>query len=476
MKRNILKVLSLITALSLIFGIMQISVSAAGTTYKITNPYESVTHLLGNDGNHYKTNLHTHSTYSDATIPLTEMVKEHYSQDFDILGIADHGVIGKEWDEQPTLIPLYQYNPLIGNKQAHFTTEEYESIVAGTYSDGTNRTKTTGMNCVTGAIEGNMLVIQKNHVNGYFMNDKSTEGYLGDEGDFSTIIKMIEDAGGVSHINHPGDWLGSAKGELVYDEDGNVLYTPNGEEMTLGYQMATDPGNVQFFANFFRVYPSCLGIEVYNAFDRPTRTDRVLWDGLLKAIIPEGRNVWGFANNDAHTNEDVDTCFMDFILPEYSQANVRTAMENGTFFAVSRYEWGDRIGTTMEYPTVTGIVVDDEKDTITITAKNTDSIKWIADGVYIQEDTVSVNGVCTSTIKLQGHSDEISCYVRAELNGAGGRTLTQAFVCDDGNMKDLVNRTDKINLPAVDFITVFRKILKTIYSVFTGVIVPEISE
>jgi hypothetical protein len=476
MKRRILKVLSIVMALSMVFCLMQIPVSAATTTYEITNPYESVTHLLGNEDNHYKTNLHTHSTYSDATIPLTEMVKEHYSQDFDILGIADHGVIGKEWDEQPTLIPLYQYNPLIGNKQGHFTTEEYESIVNGTYSEGTSRTKTTGMNCVTGAIEGNMLVIQKNHVNGYFMNNDSTEGYLGDEGDFSTVIKMIEDAGGVSHINHPGDWLGSAKGELVYDEDGNVLYTPNGEEMTVGYQMATDPGNVQFFANFFRVYPSCLGIEVYNAFDRPTRTDRVLWDGLLKAIIPEGRNVWGFANNDAHTNEDVDTCFMDFILPEYSQANVRTAMENGTFFAVSRYDWGDRIGTTMEYPTVTSIAVDDVNDTITIIGKNTDTIKWIADGVIIQTDEISVNGVCMSTIKLQNHSEDISCYVRAELNGAGGRTLTQAFVCDDGNMDDLINRTDKMNLPPLDFITIFRRILKTIYSVFTGVVVPEISE
>jgi hypothetical protein len=167
---------------------------------------------------------------------------------------------------------------------------------------------------------------------------------------------------------------------------------------------------------------------------------------------------------------------MDFILPEYSQANVRTAMENGTFFAVSRYEWGDRIGTTMEYPTVTSIIVDDENDTITITGKNTNDIKWIADGVYIQEDTISVNGICTSTIKLQKHSDEISCYVRAELNGEGGRTLTQAFVCDDGNMKDLVNREDKINLPPVDFITVFRKILKTILNVFTGVVVPEISK
>ena len=191
-------------------------------------------------------------------------------------------------------------------------------------------------------------------------------------------------------------------------------------------------------------------------------------------IIPEGRNVWGFANNDAHTNEDVDTCFMDFVLPEYSEANVRTAMENGTFFAVSRYEWGDRIGTTVEYPTVTSIVVDDENDTITITGKNTDSIKWIADGITIQTESVSVNGLCVSTIKLQNHSEDISCYVRAELNGDGGTTLTQAFVCDDGNMDSLVNRTDKMNLPALDFVGAFRKLLKTVFEVFLNV-VPELN-
>ena len=474
MKRNSLKILSLFMALIMAFSLLQISVSAATVTYDITNPYESVAHLLGNEDNHYKTNLHTHSTYSDATIPLTEMVKEHYNQDFDILAMADHGVIGVEWNKAPTLIPLYQYNPLIGNKQEHFTDEEYEAILAGTYYEETSRTKSTGLQCVTGAIEGNMLVIQKNHVNGYFLDgNTTTEGFLGEEGDFDTIIRMIDEAGGLSHINHPGDWLGSANGELVYDEDGNVMYTPNGEEMTVGYQMATDPGNVQFFASFLRQYDSCLGIEVYNAFDRPTRTDRVLWDELLQVLIPEGRNVWGFANNDAHTNEDVDTCFMDFVLPEYSQANVRTAMENGTFFAVSRYEWGDRIATTMEYPTVTGIVVDDANDTITITAKNTDSIKWIADGVYIQEDTVSLNGVCVSTIKLQDYTGDISCYVRAELNGAGGRTLTQAFVCDDGNMEELINREDKISFPALDFVGFLRKMLKLVFSVFTNV-VPEL--
>ena len=62
------------------------------------------------------------------------------------------------------------------------------------------------------------------------------------------------------------------------------------------------------------------------------------------------------------------------------------------------------------------------------------------------------------------------------LAAVAGTTLTQAFVCDDGDMDSLINRTDKMNLPPLDFVTVFRRILKTIYSVFTGVVVPEISE
>ena len=75
MKRNIFKVLSLVIALSMVFGLMQLPASAATTGYKITNPYESVTALLGNEEKHYKTNLHTHSTYSDANDTMTDMVE-----------------------------------------------------------------------------------------------------------------------------------------------------------------------------------------------------------------------------------------------------------------------------------------------------------------------------------------------------------------------------------------------------------------
>ena len=438
MKKSFFKVISIMLVSVMLLSAVQISSFAAAVDYKITNPYESVAAYLGKDANHYKTNLHTHSTYSDATKTLAEMVKEHYNQNFDVLGFADHGVIGVEWDETPTLLPLYFYNYVLGYTQESLTTEEYDAIRAGTYAgDGVTRTKKTGLQCVTGAIEGNYLVAQKNHINGYFMNDNSTEGVMGEEGDFETMIRMIEDAGGISHINHPGDWLGSAG-----DPD-----------------IARDPGNVQFFARLLKKYDSCLGIEVYNSFDRPTSSDRILWDELLKVVIPEGRNVWGFGNNDAHYFDDIDTSFMDFVMPSFSQDNVRTAMENGTFFAVSRYEAGERIGEGDAYPQVTSIKVNEQDDTITITGKNCDAINWIADGNVIKETTTSVNGVVTSTIKLRQFSDDISCYVRAELEGEGGKTLTQAFVCDDGSMEDLSVTGPAVTTVPVDIIQLLRSII-----------------
>jgi hypothetical protein len=142
-------------------------------------------------------------------------------------------------------------------------------------------------------------------------------------------------------------------------------------------------------------------------------------------------------------------------------------MENGTFFAVSRYEAGERIATEDAYPTVTCIIVDDDADTITIIGKNTDQIKWIADGVTLQTDTVSTNGVVASTIKLANYSDDISCYVRAELNGKGGTTLTQAFVCDDGHMDEIVTK-GPYNPAPVDAVALIRSILKFLLRTITG--------
>lgn len=417
MKKRAFKILSSLMAMMILISSTAVAANAAVVDYEITNPYESVTEYLGNMDNHYKTNLHTHSTYSDADLDMVTMIEGFYDQDFDILAFSDHGVIGREWDRAPHLEPLYQYQIAMGKVQKHLTTPQYKSILAGTYqTEDALRTNQRGMQCVTNAIEANMLVVAKNHVNGYFT--EAFEGVWGEENDYETAVRRIHESGGVSHINHPGDWLKSANNPDI----------------------ARDPEKVEIFASIMRKYDSCLGIEALNAYDRPTRSDRILWDSLLQTIIPEGkRNVWGFSNSDAHNLKDIDTSFMDFILPSYSMDNVRTAMENGTFFSVSRYaknELGDDFVGTGAYPQVTDISVDEENDTISITGINCKAIEWVADGEVIKSETREENGEITTTIYLRSHSDDISCYVRAQLLGDGGICLTQPFICDDGNMKD----------------------------------------
>ena len=393
--------------------------------YKIINPYESVTALIENEENHYKTNLHTHSTYSDANDTMVDMIRTFYDLDFDILAFAEHGILGKEWDQDPSIIPLFLFQNLWHGKRIHPTTAQYRSIVNGTYRSKANtRTKKRGLQCVPDAIEANMFTLVKNHVNGYF-TDNSCEGIYGKENDFETPIRKIENSGGISHINHPTDWLQARK----YPD------------------CAKKPENVAFFADLLRRYHSCLGIEVLNMYDIPNRCDRELWDSLLMTLIPEGkRSVWGFANSDAHKTYEIDTAFMDFILPEYSLDNLRTAMENGTFFAQARYaknELGEDFVGVGELPKVVSLSVDEAAGTITVCGVNCKAIEWIADGEVIQSDVIDEDGGMSSTIVLDNYSDKISCYVRAQLKGNGGICMTQPFICDDGDMQRFAKAVDE---------------------------------
>ncbi len=384
--------------------------------YKITNPYAETAHLLKDKEYHYKTNLHTHSTYSDANFTMTEMIEEFYDRDFDILAMTEHGILGKAWDRDPSVIPLYLFQNLWHGKRKHPTSEQYHAMLDGSYKTKENRrTKKRGLMCVPDCIEANMFTLMKNHVNGYFTDD-ACEGICGKENDFEIPVKKIEKSGGLSHLNHPTDWLQCRKfPDCTENED-----------------------NIEFFADILRRYKSCLGIEVLNMFDRTNCSDRKLWDKLLAKLIPEGeRSVWGFANSDAHRTSEIDTSFMDFILPEYSLETLRHAMENGSFFSFSRYaknELGSDFKGVGAPSYVTDITVDEENGTISVTGNNCKTVEWIADGKIIKTDSVDKDGVITSTIKLCEHSDEISCYVRFQLKGTSGILMSQPFICDDGNM------------------------------------------
>ncbi len=378
--------------------------------FKIYSPYSEVDWKVWSS---YKGNLHTHSTASDAGTDFADMIEAHYARDYDILAMTDHGIINHGWNLPPKRT-VFSFQSII-KKPGYLTDERYHEILTGADRNG------RGMLDVKECIELNNAVITKSHVNGYFTD--VGQGKKGRENDFERPVKAVEASGGISHINHPGDWIES------YIDSSN----------------AKKPENVNFFADIFKKYATCLGMEVFNRIDIDTCADRILWDELLRTVIPFGRNVFGFGHSDAHLLSDIDSAFGTYVMKANTIADLRHCMETGAFFALSRYaksELGDNFTAYGDYPKVTRITVDDENDVISISGINFNKIQWIADGEIIAEG---------DTIHLREHSNEISCYVRAQLTGDGGVCLTQAFILDDGKLGQ--------NLP-IDEETKYRKFLE----------------
>lgn len=443
------KIVSLLLCACLLFS-LSVPVFAVEETgsvsYRITNPYADVTDLLGNKDNHYKSNLHTHSTVSDGHVTMPEMVMEHYKQNYDVLAMAEHGVIGKPWNEAPDRYWLMRiatfFNALSDGEDFYkrqFDTvpdDLYKGMTEGTYGFDENKNFTLtaegpfaeqsarvygrGMHCMTTGIELSAASVMQSHLNGYFCDwGAKISGLFSHEGDYEYFVKNVEKAGGVTVINHPGHYL-------------NCKSIP---------ENATDINQLFYFADIFNRYESCLGIETFNNSDNESINNRIFWDELLQYVIPYGkRNVFGFSNSDTHDFRRVDSEFMDFILPAYSQDNMRTAMETGSFFATGRlakkeYELGDGFQAQGPVPQVTALDVDDVNDIITVTAANAQRIEWVANGNVI-ETAVSQNekGETVSVIKLREHSDDITCYVRFQVFGPGGYCYSNPFICDDGDM------------------------------------------
>lgn len=166
--------------------------------FKIINPYAGVD---WDSWHHYKTNLHTHSTASDAQVDFSDMIKAYYDAGFDILAMTDHGVVNHGWNQKPRRIPVLSVSSII-KKPTWLSNEEYGAILDGTYK---NRGR--GMTDLRYGIEINTAVFTKAHVNGFFT--EYGQGLVGHENDFEGPVKGVAESGGLSVINHPGDWLES---------------------------------------------------------------------------------------------------------------------------------------------------------------------------------------------------------------------------------------------------------------------------
>lgn len=428
------KVISVLLTVIFLFSAVSITSSARGD-YKIVSPYEDVIWSGKDAWGSYKGSLHTHSTVSDADTDLKDMILDHYNQGYDFLAMTDHAVTGRAWNKEPVHLPLYLYQYIIGNKTTKLTDEEFEAVTTGTYPvDGQPRGY--GMTCVTGGNELNGLTMTKCHVNGMFLPDNKGNNHLGYENDHEGAVKLADKAGGLSFINHPGDWLQSKR-------DVNIV---------------SDPANVKYFSDILLKYDSCLGMEVFNERNHVTPYDRILWDNILMYCLPYGKNVIGFSNNDAHFHAHVDSSFSLFMMEENNVENIKKTMQSGAFFCVTReLEANDKIGPAKDfdcryseipYPEFTQLTVEGHK--VTVKAKNCNTIQWIANGEIIASKAVQQSADETTYVidldTIDGADDFM--YIRCELFGEGGCTLSQALVIDDGTepMEYVVDNSFKAKL------------------------------
>lgn len=389
------KLLSVMTSTAVIIGTLAPAAGAVSRkiNYEIINPYASVDWEKSDT---YKACLHTHTTASDGDCELSDWLNLYYDAGYDILAVTDHGVINNGWKNEKKTNGIFNGF----RKVEPLSDEEYERITTGSDRNG------RGMTDITGGIECNMAVVSKTHVNGFWTT--YGQGVWGKENDYETAPREIEKAGGYSVLNHVGDWVNSNN----YPE------------------RSQDAFYINYFANIFTKYKTCLGMEIVNGRDNITRADRILWDELLQVVIPTGRNIWGFSNDDSEKPTEIGYSFELFPLVENTEENVKQAMINGSFFSSSKFQrttsWQNEIAGDGLVPVVTDIAVDG--NTIHVECDKTrgcDVIEWIADGNVIETDD---SASCSYTIDLGEHQSELGCYVRFVLKSAEhGVTYSQAF-------------------------------------------------
>ena len=131
--------------------------------------------------------------------------------------------------------------------------------------------------------------------------------------------------------------------------------------------------------------------------------------------------------------------------------NIKETMQNGNFFMVTRnlrqnvvndigpdeaFDVIDKIG--MAYPMFTKVSVDGHK--ITVAARDADKLQFIANGKVIAKYDIGESEITLDLDTIEGAEDFL--YVRAELLGEGGMTITQALTIDNGAEKlEFVEKT-----------------------------------
>ncbi len=373
----------------------------------------------------YKAETHVHTVRSDADTEIDDMIEYYYGFDFDAMALTDHGTVNYGWTKDQTRIAIFDYQFFVHGAMDELSEARYKEITTGTGAiSGGSAPRGFGMREIPLGIELNGMSTKKCHINGFYVD----YGH----GDLGLTVTWPRDAvagnykaGGLTHINHVGEWSDAKSDRSIYDAKFISDFASIYEDYGI-MKKNRDESNLR----------GCLGMELVNTADSRTRNDRYLYDEIMKILAPQGINVLAFCEDDAHELSDCDRNAQYFLMPENDMAtnNIKHSMEYGEFYTVSKnsknpYELGDGFAAQGEYPSVSYVGVEDAKNQIIVNSKNANKIRMVADGEIIETIDLKTSGAST-VLDLNKYEDKINSYVRVYLTGPGGILYLQPFLVE----------------------------------------------
>ena len=258
------------------FAVISFAAEEDGS-YEITNPYENIN---WDEVTTYKTALHTHTNASDGDDTLKASLQRHAETGFDIVATTDHGTVNYSWSENSENKLIYGAMSLIGKTEGAIVAlgneGEFEngvsySVVTENGDDYLVLEDGSKILRVPFGNENNAISVNA-HVNSWFAYYENNL-----PSDYRTAILGVDKAGGLSVINHPGEYT-QARYEL-YEEDAY-----NMDNWSYNYY-------INKFYGYINNYESCIGIDINSKGDGRTRYDRKLWDVMLGMAAESGKTV-----------------------------------------------------------------------------------------------------------------------------------------------------------------------------------------
>jgi hypothetical protein len=334
---------------------------------EIINPYAGVDWKRSG---YYDANLHTHTNLSDGRYDPHYAIDKYHELNYDILALTDHDSMHHEvWPKA-----LYPWTEL--NAIYHQIKDQRSSRFDRTYGEladeeWQNRDpEELGMVSIEGS------EISRTHHTGSLFND-----YAGGTRSEDTAFQEIAQRGGLAIFFHPGR-----------------------------YNRPTE-----WYVSHFQRHDHVVGMEVYNQADRYP-VDRQKWDSVSYQLMPD-RPVWGFANDDTHTDADFGRNRNVFLLPELKKERIFDAMKQGHFYFFVPVEQGVPPPVRLTGVEVTGDLIALE------VAGDFDRIDWITYNPFTGESQTLAEGLEFSLEALVVPSP----FVRAVVISPEGRTYTQPF-------------------------------------------------